>query len=103
MSLTMSDCTQLKTWVTKETKERFAAVARHQGLSDSALLKRLVELMLQSASAAELATIEAAGRLARDSRVTVRLRIDDQMLLRERATARGMPSATYLAVLAVST
>ena len=96
----MSDCTQLKTWVTKETKERFAAVARHQGLSDSALLKRLVELMLQSAGAAELATIEAAaGRLARDSRVTVRLRVDDQMLLRERATARGMPSATYLAVL----
>lgn len=99
MSLTMSDCTQLKTWVTKETKERFAAVARHQALSDSALLKRLVELMLQSASAAEVATIEAAGRLARDSRVTVRLRVDDQMLLRERAAARGMPSATYLAVL----
>jgi predicted DNA binding CopG/RHH family protein len=100
MSLTMSDCTQLKTWVTKETKERFAAVARHQGLSDSALLKRLVELMLQSASVAELATIEVTGRLARDARVTVRLRIDDQMLLRERATARGIPSATYLAVLA---
>lgn len=61
MSLTMSDCTQLKTWVTKKTKERFAALARHQGLSDSALLKRLIELMLQSASAAELATIETAG------------------------------------------
>jgi hypothetical protein len=61
MSLTMSDCTQLKTWVTKATKERFAAVARHQGLSDSALLKRLVELMLQTAGAAELAAIEAAG------------------------------------------
>ncbi len=96
----MSDCTQLKTWVTKETKKRFAAVARHQGLSESALLKRLVELMLQTASAAELPTIEAAGRLARDSRVTVRLRVDDQMLLGERAAARGMPSATYLAVLA---
>jgi predicted DNA binding CopG/RHH family protein len=96
----MSDCTQLKTWVTKETKEHFAAVARHQGLSESALLKRLVELMLQTANAAEVATIEAAGLLARDSRVTVRLRLDDQMLLRERAAARGMRSATYLAVLA---
>jgi hypothetical protein len=100
MSLTMSDCTQLKTWVTRETKERFAAVARHQGLSDSALLKRLVELMLQTAGAAELVIIEAVGRPARDSRVTVRLRIGDQQLLRERAAARGMPSATYLAVLA---
>jgi hypothetical protein len=84
----------------KETKERFAAVARHQGLSDSALLKRLVELMLQTAGAAELVIIEPVGRPARDSRVTVRLRIGDQLLLRERAAARGMPSATYLAVLA---
>jgi hypothetical protein len=33
MSL-MSDGTHLTTWVTRETKERFAAVARHQGLSD---------------------------------------------------------------------
>jgi hypothetical protein len=49
----MSDGTHLTTWVTRETKERFAAVARHQGLSDSALLKRLVELMLQSAGAGE--------------------------------------------------
>ena len=46
----MSDGTQLKTWVTRDTKERFAAVARHQGLSDSALLKRLVDLMLQTAA-----------------------------------------------------
>src|ERR1700733_10367163 len=36
MSLTMSDSTQLKTWVTRGTKQRFSAVARHQGLSDSA-------------------------------------------------------------------
>ena len=33
MSLTMSDGTHLTTWVTRETKQRFAAVARHQGLS----------------------------------------------------------------------
>jgi hypothetical protein len=45
MPLTMSDGTQLKTWVNGETKARFAAVARHQGLSDSALLKRLVDTM----------------------------------------------------------
>jgi hypothetical protein len=48
MSLTMSDCTQLKTWVSRETKTRFASVALHQGLSDSATLKRLVEMMLQA-------------------------------------------------------
>ncbi len=95
----MSDCTQLKAWVTKETKERFAAVARHQGLSDSALLKRLVELMLQTASAAEVPALATAGRTSRDSRLTVRIRPDDQLLLRERAAARGMAAATYVSVL----
>jgi hypothetical protein len=99
LSLTMSDGTHLTTWVTRETKERFAAVARHQGLSDSGLLKRLVELMLQGASAAEVGTPGDAGRASRDSRLTVRIRPDDQLLLRERAAARGMAAATYVSVL----
>jgi Bacterial mobilisation protein (MobC) len=95
----MSDGTHLTTWVTRETRERFAAVARHQGLSDSALLKRLVELLLQSATAAELGTPGGEERNSRDSRLTVRIRPDDQLLLRERAAARGMAAATYLSVL----
>jgi Bacterial mobilisation protein (MobC) len=95
----MSDCTQLKTWVTKETKDRFAAVARHQGLSDSALLKRLVGLMLQTANAGQMAPNASVSRSAPESRLTVRLRADDQLLLRERAAARAMPAATYVSVL----
>jgi hypothetical protein len=31
--------------------------------------------------------------------LTVRIRLDDQMLLRERAAARGMAAATYVSVL----
>jgi hypothetical protein len=99
MSLTMSDGTHLTTWVTRETKERFAAVARHQGFSDSALLKRLVELMLHGASAAQVATLTATGRTSRDSRLSVRISPDDQLLLRERAASRGMAAATYISVL----
>lgn len=95
----MSDGRQLKTWVTRETKERFAAVARHQGMSDSALLKRLVDHMLQTAGGAESVAVEATGRAARDSRLTVRLHPSDQSLLRARAAARGMPAATYVSVL----
>jgi uncharacterized protein (DUF1778 family) len=95
----MSDGTQLKTWVTRDTKERFAAVARHQGLSDSAMLKRLVDLMLQTASGGGVPSIPLTRRSARDSRLTVRLHPDDQSLLRERAAARGMPAATYVSVL----
>ena len=74
-------------------------MARHQGLSDSALLKRLIDLMLRTAGAADVVTLATTGRPARESRLTVRLRLDDQALLRDRAAARGMPSATYLSVL----
>lgn len=93
----MSDGTHLTTWVTRETKERFAAVARHQGLSDSGLLKRLVELRLQGAGAAEVRTPGDRERASRGSRLTVSIRPDDQLLLRERAAARGMATATYVA------
>jgi hypothetical protein len=98
--LTMSDGAHLTTWVSRETKERFSAVARHQGQSDSALLKRLVDLMLQTADGGHTATVRVGDRAERDMRLTVRLHRGDQSLLRERAAARGMPAATYLAVLA---
>jgi hypothetical protein len=95
----MSDGTHLATWVTRETKARFAAIARHQGLSDSALLKRLVELMLQTASAGVTAVIAKTSRPGRESRFSVRLRADDHVLLRERAAARSLAPATYAAIL----
>ncbi len=93
----MSGNTHLSTWVDHETKRRFAAVANHEGMSESALLKRMVDLMLQSS--APQATVDPPDRSMRDSRVTVRLRPDDQQLLRGRAAARGMPAATYVSVL----
>ena len=46
----------------RETKTRFAAVARHQGLSDSALLKRLIDTMLQAGSADERGARLMAGQ-----------------------------------------
>ena len=95
---TMSDGVQLKTWVSRDTKERFAAVSRHQGLSESALLKRLVDLMLQTVSGGAISAVTTV-RSMRDSRLTVRLQRDDQVLLRERAMARGIPAATYVSVL----
>jgi predicted DNA binding CopG/RHH family protein len=96
----MSDGVQLKTWVSKETKGRFAAIARHQGLSESAMLKRLVDLMLQTASAGMAPTAASECPSATDLRITVRLPTDDLTLLRERSTARGIAPSTYLAVLA---
>lgn len=96
----MNDGTQLKTWVTREMKERFSAVARHQGLSDSALLKRQVDLMLRSVDpiSHDESTVSQLES-PRTTRLTVRLRPDDETLLRARASARGMAPATYLSVL----
>ena len=75
-------------------------MARHQGLSDSALLKRMIELALQSVDATPLeSAVEANDDVVRASRLTVRLRPDDQLLLRERASARSMAPATYVSVL----
>ena len=96
----MGTGTHLATWVSQETKESFAAVARHQGLSDSALLKRMIELTLRSVDATSMERVVATDDDAhRASRLTVRLRPDDQLLLRERALARGMAPATYVSVL----
>lgn len=99
----MNGGTHLATWVSSETKQRFSAAARCQGLSDSALLKRLVELTLQTAGAAsELKSTPDLRRGAPTARLTIRLRPDDMLLIRERAAARGMPAATYVSVLARS-
>ena len=99
-SLNMSDGAHLTTWVPREMKERFAAVARQQGLSDSALLKRMIDFALQSVNVASGASAVTAGEsVSRALRLTVRLRADDQMLLRERASARGLAPATYVSVL----
>jgi hypothetical protein len=69
-------------------------------LSESALLRRLVELVLLKAGLAPIITVTPTGaRARRGARLMIRLRPDDQLLLRERAAARGMPQATYVSVL----
>lgn len=90
--------THLSTWVSSDLKERFTAAAARQGLSESALLKRLVEQMLAGAEV-EASAVERSAAVARAARVTVRLVPDDSLLLRERAAARGMPAASYISTL----
>jgi hypothetical protein len=85
--------------VTSELKERFAAAARCQALSESALLKRLVEAALLTATTPQLAVTETVEPVPIDGKITVRLRTDDLLLLRERAKARVMPTSTYVSFL----
>jgi Bacterial mobilisation protein (MobC) len=86
--------------VSSETKARLRALAQEQQLSESALLRRLVELVLLKAGLAPMITQTPTGVPARrGARLMIRLRPDDQILLRERAAARRMPPARYFSVL----
>jgi Bacterial mobilisation protein (MobC) len=86
--------------VSSETKARLRVLAEKELLSESALLRRLVELVLLKAGLSPILTESPTGaRPRRGARLMIRLRPDDQILLRERAAARGMPPATYVSVL----
>ena len=89
----------IKTRVTPETKARFRALADEQRLTESILLKRLIDLAFAGEKRPLPEEQRPAHRETRDARLYVRLRRDDQMLLRERASARHMPAATYVSVL----
>jgi hypothetical protein len=62
-------------------------------------VRKLVETMLRMQVKEGAPKVEEMERISRDSRVPVRLSLDDRKLLMQRATGRGMASATYVAVL----
>jgi hypothetical protein len=84
--------------VTPEIKALVRTLAQRDQITESALIKQLLEVVLRSSAAAGLSRLERQ-RAPRDIRLYVRLDPDDRLLLNERATARGMPGATYVAVL----
>jgi hypothetical protein len=81
--------------VSPETKERLRAVAEQQQVTESVLLKRLVESALFALGTPTTQVVEPIESVARDARVFVRLRPEDHVLLRERAASRDMARATY--------
>ena len=86
--------------VSSETKARLRALAERQYLSESALVRRLVELVLLKAGLSPIITETPMGaRRRRTARLMIRLCADDQILLGDRAAARGMAPATYVSVL----
>jgi antitoxin component of RelBE/YafQ-DinJ toxin-antitoxin module len=95
----MTSNTHLQTWVSREFKERFAQLAKAQGLSESALLRRLLERVVLEERPANDMLITPVAEVPSGRRVSVRLRADDLHFLRERARARGLPTSTYLSYL----
>jgi Bacterial mobilisation protein (MobC) len=84
--------------VSPETKARLHAVAERQRVTESVLLKRLVESALLAPAMPNTETIEPIEPVARNARVFVRLRPEDHVLLRERAAGREMATATYASI-----
>jgi hypothetical protein len=85
--------------VSPETKERLRALASEHQVTESVLLKRLVEKALQPLGMAASQAMRPMQPVSRSARIFVRLRPEDQLLLRERASARGLPAATYVSML----
>jgi hypothetical protein len=85
--------------VSSATKDRLRSLAAKRQLSESALLKDLLELTLGGPAVPASDDAEPVARVARGARLYVRLRPDDQLLLAERAAARRMAAATYVSLL----
>ena len=85
--------------VSSETKARLKMLAEQRQLSESAVLKQLLELTLDGGVGPRLGGAESVPNVTRAARLYVRLRPDDQLLLSERAAARGMAAATYVSAL----
>ena len=71
-------------------------LAQREQITESALVKQLLEVVLRSSVVDELPPAE--DRVKRYARLSVRLEPGDRLLLGERAAARGLPSATYASV-----
>jgi predicted DNA-binding protein len=85
--------------VSPEIKTLLRTLAEREQITESALVRQLLEVMLRRSAAEGFPKLEALQNVSRDARLSVRLAPEDRILLNGRATARGMPSATYVSVL----
>jgi len=77
----------------------FRALAERQQVTESVLVKRMIDQSVRSIEQSDDQVLRPTHRQPRGSRLYVRLHADDQLLLSERAAARQMAAATYVAVL----
>ena len=98
----MSEFALVACRVPLETKARVRRLAEHEGITESTLVRQLLDFVLRKAGLEETPAMAPPEKVNRDARLNVRLEPEDWRLLRERARARGMASATYLSYLARS-
>ncbi len=88
--------------VTPEVKARLRALAEREHITETTLVRQLLLTLLRVQEPVVDSQSTETDSIPRDSRLYVRLRLADRKLLNARALARGMPSATYVALLARS-
>jgi hypothetical protein len=98
----MTGNTKLATWISSDDKADFHRLAEREGLTDSAKLKALITDYLVAANgphAPKYPRLRGALGRPKGERLYLRLHAADRLLLKERADARGLREATYLAML----
>ena len=85
--------------VSPETKTLLRTLAEREQITESALVRQLLEITLRRSAMEGFPKLDALEKVSRDARLTVRLEPDDRILLCKTAAARGMRSATYVSVL----
>jgi predicted DNA-binding protein len=85
--------------VTAEIKTLLRVLAEREQITESALVRQLIEVMLRMSAKEGFPKLDALEKVSRDVRLSIRLAPEDRILLSDRARARGMPSATYVSVL----
>jgi antitoxin component of RelBE/YafQ-DinJ toxin-antitoxin module len=84
--------------VDSQTKQLLQSLAAREGITESRLLRRLLEPVVKTVTPSDRPTVPRT-RIIRDQRLAVRLHAEDRELLSERAQRRGVHSATYVALL----
>lgn len=85
--------------VTTETKSQLRRLAEREQITESALVRQLLETVLRTSGGEGPSNLDPPEKVSRGARISVRLAPDDRLLLAERSAARDMAAATYISVL----
>jgi len=64
-----------------EIKARVRQLAEREGVTESTLMRQLLEVLLRTTGLGETSPIAVSGKVNRDARITVRLEPEDWRLL----------------------
>jgi antitoxin component of RelBE/YafQ-DinJ toxin-antitoxin module len=84
--------------VPSEMKAFARTLAARGGITESRLIKQLLETLLRTKSLSGHTGVPARDTVRRQARLDARLHPEDRRLLSDRSNGRGMASATYAAL-----